>query len=192
MSILPSVFNDFRKLRPPSRSDQKWLGSRPGCFVFLFGFTFWPKQAKDKQTCNEHLVEHCIKRRTTHQKPNQKSHQTLISAKCFDGLGDYGDDDDDDNNDNNDTTSTTTPTKQRQTQKYLQRQRTRQRRQRHPKPTGTPQHQETIATTTNTITTTTQLRTQPSTNEWTMAERDKAEVHKHHCTRTENLCHSSY
>ena len=192
MSILPSVFNDFRKLRPPSRSDQKWLGSRPGCFVFLFGFTFWPKQAKDKQTCNEHLVEHCIKRRTTHQKPNQKSHQTLISAKCFDGLGDYGDDDDD-NNDNNDTTSTTTPTKQRQTQKYLQRQRTRQRRQRHPKPTGTPQHQETIATTTNTITTTTtQLRTQPSTNEWTMAERDKAEVHKHHCTQTENLCRSSY
>ena len=188
MSILPSVFNDFRKLRPPSRSDQKWLGSRPGCFVFLFGFTFWPKQAKDKQTCNEHLVEHCIKRRTTHQKPNQKSHQTLISAKCFDGLGDYGDDDDD----NNDTTSTTTPTKQRQTQKYLQRQRTRQRRQRHPKPTGTPQHQETIATTTNTITTTTQLRTQPSTNEWTMAERDKAEVHKHHCTQTENLCRSSY
>ena len=191
MSILPSVFNDFRKLRPPSRSDQKWLGSRPGCFVFLFGFTFWPKQAKDKQTCNEHLVEHCIKRRTTHQKPNQKSHQTLISAKCFDGLGDYGDDDDD-NNDNNDTTSTTTPTKQRQTQKYLQRQRTRQRRQRHPKPTGTPQHQETIATTTNTITTTTQLRTQPSTNEWTMAERDKAEVHKHPCTQTENLCRSSY
>ena len=191
MSILPSVFNDFRKLRPPSRSDQKWLGSRPGCFVFLFGFTFWPKQAKDKQTCNEHLVEHCIKRRTTHQKPNQKSHQTLISASCFDGLGDYGDDDDD-NNDNNDTTSTTTPTKQRQTQKYLQRQRTRQRRQRHPKPTGTPQHQETIATTTNTITTTTQLRTQPSTNEWTMAERDKAEVHKHHCTQTENLCRSSY
>ena len=191
MSILPSVFNDFRKLRPPSRSDQKWLGSRPGCFVFLFGFTFWPKQAKDKQTCNEHLVEHCIKRRTTHQKPNQKTHQTLISAKCFDGLGDYGDDDDD-NNDNNDTTSTTTPTKQRQTQKYLQRQRTRQRRQRHPKPTGTPQHQETIATTTNTITTTTQLRTQPSTNEWTMAERDKAEVHKHHCTQTENLCRSSY
>ena len=191
MSILPSVFNDFRKLRPPSRSDQKWLGSRPGCFVFLFGFTFWPKQAKDKQTCNEHLVEHCIKRRTTHQKPNQKSPQTLISAKCFDGLGDYGDDDDD-NNDNNDTTSTTTPTKQRQTQKYLQRQRTRQRRQRHPKPTGTPQHQETIATTTNTITTTTQLRTQPSTNEWTMAERDKAEVHKHHCTQTENLCRSSY
>ena len=191
MSILPSVFKDFRKLRPPSRSDQKWLGSRPGCFVFLFGFTFWPKQAKDKQTCNEHLVEHCIKRRTTHQKPNQKTHQALISAKCFDGLGDYGDDDDD-NNDNNDTTSTTTPTKQRQTQKYLQRQRTRQRRQRHPKPTGTPQHQETIATTTNTITTTTQLRTQPSTNEWTMAERDKAEVHKHHCTQTENLCRSSY
>ena len=60
MSILPSVFKDFRKLRPPSRSDQKWLGSRPGCFVFLLGLTTWPKQAKNKQTCNENLVEHCI------------------------------------------------------------------------------------------------------------------------------------
>ena len=83
MSFFSSVFKDFSKLRHPNMSDQKWLRSRPGCPCFLLGLPFLPKPSKNKQTCNENLVERCVKRRTTHQHRINKTHKTLISVSVF-------------------------------------------------------------------------------------------------------------
>ena len=83
MSFFSSVFNDFRKLRHPNMSDQKWLRSRPGCPCFLLGLPFLPKPSNNKQTCNENLVERCVKKRTTHQHRINKTHKTLISVSVL-------------------------------------------------------------------------------------------------------------
>ena len=78
-----TICNDFLKLRHPNMSDQKWLRSRPGCPCFLLGLPFLPKPSNNKQTCNENLVERCVKKRTTHQHRINKTHKTLISVSVL-------------------------------------------------------------------------------------------------------------
>ena len=64
-------------------SEQKWLRNRAGCPCFLLGLPVLPKPSNNKQTCNENLVERCVKKRTTHQNRIKKTHKTLISVSVF-------------------------------------------------------------------------------------------------------------